>query len=199
MIGQAHRRARLPLRPAGLAAGALPQRLRGRLARPVRRRRPGGVLRVLLHPGGQVSHLSPQLLHLFPQLADLGHLQPEFRDQLIAFCQQLPQPRVRGPQPGSQLSQSGHLTRHTGRIGHMPHFTTAGPPSSARHAERPATIAGNARPPGKRDPSSYGLGRYGRNTGPSWLRLAALRLVPVAARAFRSVRKRPHRRVMMSG
>ena len=36
VIGQLHRRARLPLRPAGLAAGLLAQRLRRRLAQPVR-------------------------------------------------------------------------------------------------------------------------------------------------------------------
>jgi len=135
MAGQLHRRARLPLRPAGPAARAPPQRLRGRLAQPVRRRRPGGVLRVLLDTGGQVSHLPPQLLHLFPQLPGIGRLQPKLRDQLIAFCQQLPQPRVRGPQPGCCLSQSGRLTGHGGRIGHMSHSTTAGPPSSTRHVE----------------------------------------------------------------
>ena len=139
MIGQAHRRARLPLRPTGLAAGHLPQRLRGWLAQPVRRGRPGGVLRVLLHPGGQVSHLPPQLLHLFPQLPGLSYLHPKFRDQLIAFGDQLPRPGVRGPQPGNRLSQSGRLTGHKGRIGHTPHSTTAGPPSSRQHAE-PASV-----------------------------------------------------------
>jgi 2-polyprenyl-3-methyl-5-hydroxy-6-metoxy-1,4-benzoquinol methylase len=36
---------------------------------------------------------------------------------------------------------------------------------------RPATIAGNTRPPSKPDPSSYDLGRYGRSTGPGWLTL----------------------------
>ena len=70
----------------------------------VRRGRPEGVLRVLLHPGGQVSHLPPQLLHLFPQLPGLSHLHPKFRDQLIPFGDQLPQPDVRGPQPGNRLS-----------------------------------------------------------------------------------------------
>ena len=38
MITQPHRRARLPLRAAGLASGLLPQRFRGRLRQPVRGR-----------------------------------------------------------------------------------------------------------------------------------------------------------------
>jgi hypothetical protein len=156
MIGQAHRRARLPLWPTGLAASLLPQRLRGGLAQPVRRGRPGGVLRVLLYPGGQVSHLTPQPLHLFPQLPGLSHLHPKLGDQLIAFGDQLPQPGVRGPQPGNRLSQNGRLTGYKGRIGHTPHSTTAGPPSSRQHAE-PASVNHQKRKTTRleRDLSSY--------------------------------------------
>ena len=74
-----------------------------------------------------------------PQLPGLSHLHPKFRDQLIAFGDQLPQPGVRGPQPGNRVSQSGRLTGHKERIGHTPHSTTAGPPSSSQHAE-PASV-----------------------------------------------------------
>ena len=73
MIGQLHRRARLPLRPARLPAGFCPQRLRRRLAQPVRRRRPGGVLRVLPHPGRKIGDLRLKDRCPLPQLTGLRH------------------------------------------------------------------------------------------------------------------------------
>jgi hypothetical protein len=71
MVRQLHRHARLSLRAARPAAGLPPQRLRRRLTQPVRGRRLRGVLRVLSHPGCQVSDLLLKLRHLCPQPGDL--------------------------------------------------------------------------------------------------------------------------------
>ena len=96
---------------AGPAApGILPQRLRRRLAQPVRRWRLRGVLRVLPHPRGKISDLRLKDRDLLPQPRDL----------CIPLPEQLPQPRVRRTQPGN-------ITRHTGRIGHAPQAATASP------------------------------------------------------------------------
>ena len=126
VICQFHRRARLPLRAAGLAA-LLAQRLRRRLGEPVRRWRPAGIPRVLLHLRGQGLH--PGL-----QLGDLRHLDLQRRDDLVLLGQQLPQPRIRGTQPlagGTQprdhLIRRLSLTGHTGRTGHNRHTARAGP------------------------------------------------------------------------
>lgn len=109
MTGQLHRRARLPLRPARLPAGLLPQRLRRRLTQPVRRRRLRGIRRILPHPGRKLGDLLPQVRH---QPLGLRYPRPQRRDLGVPPGQQLPQPRVRRPQPGS-------ITRRTRRIEHM--------------------------------------------------------------------------------
>ena len=120
MIGQPHRRARLPLRPTRPAAGLLPQRLRRRLAQAVRGRWPRGVLRVLPHPGRQVSDLRPELCNLLPQPIKFRQLSVQRRDLCISLVQQLPQPGIGGTQPGSSI-------RHAGRIRHRRHYTTISP------------------------------------------------------------------------
>jgi hypothetical protein len=117
MIAQLHRRARLPLGPAWLPAGLLPQRLRRRLAQPVRRRRPGGVLRVPPHPGRKISDLRLKDRYLLPQLTELRQLGTQLRDLRIPLVQQRPQPGIASTQPGS-------ITSHTGRTGHRRHYTT---------------------------------------------------------------------------
>jgi len=126
VICQFHRRARLPLRAARLAA-LLAQRLRRRPGEPVRRWRLAGVPRVLLHLRGQSLH--PGL-----QPGDLRHLDLQRHDDLVLPGQQLPQPRIRGPQalaggtqPRDHLIRRLSLTGHTGHTGHNRHPARAGP------------------------------------------------------------------------
>ena len=110
MISQLHRRARLPLGPARPAPGLRPQRPRRRLAQPVLRRRPGGVLRVLPRPRSQLSDLRLKVRYQRPQVGDL----------CIPLGQQPPQPGVRRTQPS-------HTTGHSRLIRHTPQAATAGP------------------------------------------------------------------------
>ena len=110
-------------RPAAPSAGPACARVFFRsdfgsgLRQPVRRRRLRGVLRVLLHPRGQVRDLRLQIRYQHLQLAD----------PRIPPGQQFPQPRVRRAQPGNHLIRSG-LAGRRGHIGHNRHIATAGLP-----------------------------------------------------------------------
>jgi hypothetical protein len=70
---------------------------------------------ILLRRCGQVGHLRPEPAQLGVQRRDLGGLR----------LHHLPQICARGMQPRIGLAQPGQLS---GRIGHKPHYTTAGPP-----------------------------------------------------------------------
>jgi hypothetical protein len=72
------------------------------------------------YPRGQVRDLRLKLCHLLPQRGLLRRLGTQPRDLRIPLRQQLLQPGVGSTQPGS-------ISSHTGRIGHTPHSTTAGP------------------------------------------------------------------------
>jgi hypothetical protein len=104
VVRELHRRPGLPLRAPWLPPGLAAQRLRRRLRQPVRRRRPRGVPRVRLHPGGQVRDLRLQPGQMLSQHRDLRIL---LRDPRVPLHQQLPQPRVRSAEPRIAVGTPG--------------------------------------------------------------------------------------------
>jgi hypothetical protein len=92
-------------RPARLPAGLRPQRLRGRLARPVLRRRPRGVLP---QPRGKVRDLRLKFRSLLAQLIEFRQQGAQRCDLRIPLAQQLPQPGIsNGHRPAASSGTPG--------------------------------------------------------------------------------------------
>ena len=117
------RPALMPILPARLTAGPLPQRPRRRLAQPLTGRRPGGITRRLPQPRLKLSDPLPGLRQLLNRPLQ-GSLRP---------CQLRPQ---RNHQSGQHLiCGTSRITRHTRTLLPREHTNRAiRPAASAEHA-----------------------------------------------------------------
>ena len=148
MIGQLHRHARLALRPARLAPGLLPQRLRRRLGQPVRRRRLEEFFEFCFTRAARSATSACSFPDPLPP--DARSARPAQRSSAISgipLRQQLTQPRVRRAQPRDHLIGRCCLPRRSGRTGHKPHPAKSRPSviNATHSAGQPAVR--NQRPP----------------------------------------------------